>query len=123
MKSGGSSGGGAPKQQPKPQGPVTPYGQTSNPTPNYTNFLPSDPNAMATGLTPQMMAGIDNANPAPPPPLSGGMAPGGDSTPVNGDALRQLLAKQKAQAMIAAQPTSMGYNPTRNRFGVGGDNR
>ena len=120
MKSGGSGGGGAPKQ-PKPQGPVAPYGQTSNPTPNYTNFLPGDPNASATGITPEMMASI-NAPPAPPPPLSG-MEPGGDSTPVNGDALRQLLAKQKAKSMIAAQPTSMGYNPTRGAFGVGGDNR
>jgi hypothetical protein len=58
----GSSGGGTPRapNYPTPAGLQVPYGQTAPYQPSYTSFLPSDPTAMATGLTPEMLAGINN---------------------------------------------------------------
>lgn len=49
---------------------IAPYGQTAPFNPQWTSFLPTDPRAVATGLTPQMVAGI-NAGPqfAPPMPV------------------------------------------------------
>jgi hypothetical protein len=37
---------------------VAPYGSAAPFNPQWTSFLPADPNAVATGLTPQMLAGI-----------------------------------------------------------------
>jgi uncharacterized membrane protein YgcG len=40
---------------------IRPQGQTAVAAPPQQSFLPSDPNAMATGLTPEMMAAIEAA--------------------------------------------------------------
>jgi hypothetical protein len=50
-----------------------PYGLASPAQPNYVSFLPNNPGAMATGLTPQMLAQIN----APPPGPIGGLGLGG----------------------------------------------
>jgi hypothetical protein len=68
----GSSGGGGssgPRNYPTPAGTQVPYGQTSPVMAPTPSFLPNDPGAMATGLTPQMLAQI-NAPPAPPPMMN-----------------------------------------------------
>lgn len=79
----GSSGGGSsrPPNYPTPQGLQVPYGQSAPAQPNYTSFLPNDPGAMATGLTPEMIASINAPPPvqqmasAAPPPQGYGMNP------------------------------------------------
>ena len=40
---------------------IRPQGQTAVAAPPQQSFLPSDPNAMATGLTPEMLAAIEAA--------------------------------------------------------------
>ena len=57
---------------------ISPYGSASPATPQWTSFLPSGPGGVATGLTPQMLAGINPPMTPPPPPAAaagGGFSP------------------------------------------------
>ena len=94
----GSSGGGgtprAPMMPAPPSNLISSMGSTAPFTPNYTSFLPSDPTAMATGLTPEMLQSINR--PPPPPPVQ--QASAGLSSP---DAMRAMIAQ-----MIAKQTPS-----------------
>jgi hypothetical protein len=52
----------------------TPVAQPAPPI-NFPSFLPNDPTAMASGITPEMVASINNMNtPAAAPPAAGGGA-------------------------------------------------
>lgn len=78
MGSSGSSNYNGPNIPAPPSGMISGQGQTAPFNPQYTNFLPSDPSAMATGLTPEMLGSINNggrppgAVPAPTGPGAGG---------------------------------------------------
>jgi hypothetical protein len=67
--------GNRPAQQ-APSGVLTPTPQPQPASPvNYPSFLPNDPTAMASGITPDMVAAINNMNtPAAAPPAAGASA-------------------------------------------------
>ena len=95
----GSSGGGTPREprQPTPSGTQVPYGQTAPVMPPQASYLPTDPGAMATGLTPEMLAGINS-----PPPLM---------QQQQAEASRAALAQQMAQQQ-------QGYKPSPRVLGM-----
>jgi hypothetical protein len=126
---GSSKGGGGNPNTPSgmpvgPMGGAPPPGIAPRYNPSFVSFLPSDPNASATGLTQSMLDQINR--PAPPPPAMGASA-------MDPDAMRAMIAQMITQQMPAAQPTRqfgpytldnglMGYNYRggANRSGGGG---
>jgi hypothetical protein len=98
-----------------PENPPTgfePVPQTQlQPPVQYPEFLPSQPGAMATGLTPAHFAAIAGMN-APPPASSGGGAamPPGPGAAMDPEAQRAALAKVIAE-MNAADPTKRLWMP------------
>ncbi len=69
----GSSGGGTPRAPnipPPPANMIMPVGQTAIGAPNVPSFLPQDPTAMATGLTPEMLSAINTPAPSPMMPAA-----------------------------------------------------
>ncbi|RWP05102.1 hypothetical protein [Mesorhizobium sp.] len=103
----GSSGGGtskAPNIPAPPAGMINPVGQAVPYTPQYTSFLPNDPTAMATGLTPEMIATI-MASAQPPPAQASGPGPQLNMR----DQLAALQARNRQQR-----------TPLRGRGGEGG---
>jgi hypothetical protein len=120
MKSPGGSG--AAPAQPTPAGIQVPYGQTAPIQPSYTSFLPSDPTAMATGLTPEMLASI---NAPPPAPV---MQPTQGLPPDWRDQLAKMMAGNQPRPPVQqfgayTGPSGlMGYNYRggANRSGGGG---
>lgn len=80
--------------------PVPP--PSNMPVSNYTNFLPSDPTQMATGLTPDMMEAIGLAaaaqGAAPAQAAGAGRGMGGDA-----NARRDMLAQAIADALAKQQ--------------------
>ncbi|MER8619167.1 hypothetical protein NKG99_20405 [Mesorhizobium sp. M1409] len=69
MGSSGSSNYPEPNIPAPPASTIAPQGQTAPFTPNFVNFLPTDPTRMATGLTPEMVQAImaSAQRPVPPP--------------------------------------------------------
>lgn len=75
----GSSPGGnyaAPNIPAPTNGPISAGVGTSPFAPNFASFLPQDPTAMATGLTPEMIAATNRPAAAVPSVGSGGGMPG-----------------------------------------------
>jgi len=105
----GSSGGGTPRapNMPVPPGQV-PFGQTSPLQPQYQSFLPTDPNAMATGLTPEMLAAINNPGPSP--------------AQLQQEAQRNALAQAAAQQMAPRRAAGMSLQELERVFGRGSMN-
>src|SRR5262252_1016750 len=98
----GSSSGGNYQMPNTPAPPNTiPFGQSAPYSPRFTNFLPDDPNAMATGLTPGMLASIgQNAAPPPQPawsPPPARAAPAGPSPQQIQDMRNQMAATMMMQ--------------------------
>jgi hypothetical protein len=106
MNSGGSSSDKAVKT-PQPQGSqITPYGNSTPFSPQYTNFLPDSVGAdgrmpMATGLDEGMLSSIRDR--PPPPELMGG---GGNEM-----AMKAMLAKLMAEKSGYQIPGSQRTGP------------
>lgn len=108
---GSTPGGGTtrPPTTPEPQvGNVAPYGATAAFNPQFQSFLPGDPTAMATGLTPQM---FQQAPPAPTQQVA--PTAGGAGAQQQG---QQPLSPAVIQSMLAQGATpqsliSMGADP------------
>lgn len=99
----GSSGGGtrAPNTPAPPGNMIAPPGQAVNYQPQWLNFLPQDPAAMATGLTPEMLAQM-SAPPPPPPPPPMAAAPAAGPT---GPSIRFGQGPAMSRADLARQMT------------------
>jgi hypothetical protein len=104
----GSSSGsnyGTPPAMPMPNAPVAPFGQSASWSPRFVNFLPSDPNAMATGLTPAMLGQIDQPAQGPPPATAAAAA-----AAAPGPNPQQIQQARNAMAeMIAQNNQQQGY--------------
>lgn len=113
MKSGGSSSGKGPKNDPVPQGaPITPYGQSTPFNPTYNSILPDDPLQTA-----QLGDPMQSETGAATPLLEQQQATTMTQTPTStstagppgapGDAQRKMLA---ALMMKVGQSPAQGYN-------------
>lgn len=117
----GSSSGGdyaAPNIPAPPANLVSSYGQTANAGPGFVSFLPSDPNAMATGLTPEMLAAIAATTSTAP-----AAAPAAATTSNTSQQLATALAGSGAAAGggggYQTRGDIPGYGASPNLTGVG----
>jgi hypothetical protein len=115
---GSSKGGGGNPNIPSgmpvgPMGGAPPPGIAPPYNPGFVSFLPSDPNASATGLTQSMLDQINR--PAPPPPPARGAA----SMPP--DLMRAMIADMIAKQM-PARPSQQMFGPYTGANGLMGYN-
>ncbi len=122
----GSSGGGTPRAPnipPPPANMIMPQGQTAIGAPNVPSFLPQDPTAMATGLTPEMLSAI-NAPAAPPMMPAAAAGTGGGTAAVQADGRPHGLPRCHGRAAAAGSDQSrLGRSGITPRYTGGDDGR
>jgi hypothetical protein len=119
---------------------IRPQGQTAVAAPPQQSFLPSDPNAMATGLTPEMLAAIEAAPTpqvqqpaaaAPPGAAGGGFKPsiqaqfmlamGADPRKLFGDRYGEWASQPVSRGDLAMQMMQGGLSGRRTGGSGRGD--